>query len=493
MSDGRVAKNTVYLVAAFAGQKLLSFVYFTLAVRAVGVEGAGKYVAATAFTTIFSIFVDLGLSNVLIRETAKFPDKAGELLSNILGIKTVLAMLTVILATITARLLGYPEETLLMIAIASAVMVLDSIHLVFYAAIRGFQDLRYEAIGVVTGQIVTILSGSIFIFGLHLPLPYLIVALLLGSTWNVIWSGWAVTRRFPIRVTLRYDGAIVKFLVGIALPFALAGIFSRVYSYIDSVMLSRLATDAELGVYGVAYKLTFAFQFLPMSFAAAVYPAMADYYVKDRARLGRIFAESVKYLFIVVVPLACGIATLAEPIIRTVYGSAFAGAVLPLQILIFSLIFAFLYWPGGSLLNACDRQVHNTIILGVTMIVNIIMNSFLIPRYGAAGAAFSALAGNIVLWACAMVAARGIAAFDRKNLLATAIKAAFSGSFMALSLSLLRPHLPLILLIPTGGAIYFAVLVGMGGMTVRELKDLAAVFLRRGKKISDLVAEETKI
>ncbi len=487
MSDDRVAKNTAYLVAAFVGQKLLSFVYFTLAVRAVGVSGAGKYIAATAFTTIFSVFIDLGLSNVLVRETAKFPEKAGKLLSNVLGIKTVLATVTVIVATVVARLLGYPDETLLMIAIACAVMVLDSIHLIFYAVIRGYQDLRFEAIGVVTGQFVTILSGSLFIFILHLGLPFLIVALLMGSTWNVIWSSWAVTRRFPLKIRLAYDPTIIAFLASVAFPFALAGIFSRVYSYIDSVMLSRLATDAELGVYGVAYKLTFAFQFLPMSFAAAVYPAMADYYVNDRKKLGSVFVASLKYLLMVVVPLTCGIAVLARPIIAVIYGHAFIGAVLPLQILIFSLIFAFLYWPCGSLLNACDRQVQNTTILGITMVVNILLNSVLIPRFGAIGAAISAFIGNIVLWGGAMSQARGLAIFALRKLLITSAKVAFSGSFMAVSLFLLREHLPLPLLVPTGIVIYAAVLLGMGGITAQEINDLVAIFLRRGKKMTDLV------
>ncbi len=488
-----MAKNTAYLVAAFVGQKLLSFVYFTLAVRAVGVDGAGKYIAATAFTTIFSVFIDLGLSNVLVRETAKFPEKASKMLSNVLGIKTVLAIVTVIAAIVVARLLGYSDETLLMISIACAVMVLDSIHLIFYAVIRGYQDLRFEAIGVVTGQLVTILSGSLFIFALHLGLPFLIVALLMGSIWNTLWSFWAVSRRFPIKISLAYDPMLIKFLASIAFPFALAGIFSRVYSYIDSVMLSRLATDAELGVYGVAYKLTFAFQFLPMSFAAAVYPAMADYYVRDRKKLGTIFSESLKYLLIVVVPLACGIAMLAEPIIHTVYGKAFFGAVLPLQILIFSLIFAFLYWPAGSLMNACDRQVRNTTVLGVTMVVNIIMNAFLIPRFGATGAAISALVGNIVLWGGAMTQARGLAIFDPRKLFVIAGKVVFAGTFMMLSLSLFRAYLPLILLLPIGACIYGVVLIGMGGITMNELKTLLAIFFRRGKKISDLVSEEIKV
>lgn len=488
MPEGKVAKNTAYLVGAFVGQKILSFVYFTLAARAVGLDGAGKYVAATAFTTIFSVFVDLGLANVLVREVAKFPEKAEELLANVLGIKSVLAVGAVIAATVVARLLGYHGDTLTMISIASAVMVLDSIHLVFYAVMRGFQDLRWEAVGVVTGQLVTIVSGAIFLFGLHLPLPFLIVALLLGSTWNVVWSAWSVTRRFPVRLSLKWDRSIVRFLASIAVPFALAGVFSRVYSYLDSVMLSRLATDAEVGAYGVAYKLAFAFQFLPMSFAAAVYPAMSEYYVSDRKKLGTVFAASVKYLLLVVVPLACGVAVLAVPIINALYGPSFAAAAGPLQVLIFSLIFAFLYWPGGSLLNACDRQSQNTGIMFATMASNLALNVFLIPRYGAMGAAYAALAGNIILWAGSAVLAGRLAVYDRAALLKTALSIAFAASFMTVTIYLLRPFVHFALLIPAGAAVYATVLVAVGGITTGEVRDLVNVFLRRGKKISDIVA-----
>lgn len=482
-----MAKNTAYLVAAFVGQKLLSFVYFTLVARAVGVEGAGKYVIATSFTTIFSIFVDLGLSNVLVREVAKFPEKAGTLLANVLGLKTILAAGSAVAVTVAAWLLGYSPEVRVMIAVATIVMTLDSVHLVFYSVMRGFQNLRYEAVGVVTGQVVTITAGGLF-FALHLPLPFLIVALLCGSAWNVFWSARMLVRKFPVPVQLALDPGVVRFFRDVTVPFALAGIFSRIYSYIDSIMLSKLGTEADVGLYGVAYKLAFAFQFLPMSFAAAVYPAMSEYYVKDRKKLGNVFVTSMKYLMFLVVPLAFGIAVLAEPVVTTVYGTAFRGAVVPLQILIFSLVFAFLYWPAGSLLNACDRQSSNTWIMGTTMVVNIAMNAALLPRYGAVGAAFSALVGNFVLWAGAMFAAAGITPYDRMKLLKDAAKSVFAGSFMALTLTILAPYAHFLLLIPLGVVEYGAVLVAVGGVTVAELKDMAAVFLRRGKRLSDIVS-----
>lgn len=486
MAEGKVAKNTVYLVAAFVGQKLLSFVYFTLAARLVGVEGAGRYVIATSFTTIFSIFVDLGLSNVLVREVAKFPDRAQQLLANVLGLKVVLAAGSVVAATIVARLLGYPEETLLMIGIASAVMVLDSVHLVFYAVMRGFQNLRYEAVGVVTGQIVIIISGVGF-YAMGLPLPFMVVALLMGSLWNVLWSAGMLVRKTPVRISFKLDAPIVKFFRDVTVPFALAGIFSRVYSYIDSIMLSRLGTEAEVGLYGVAYKLAFAFQFLPMSFAAAVYPAMSDYYVNDRKKLGHIFVASLKYLMFLVIPLSFGIAVLADPLVRLVYGHAFAGSVAPLQILIFSLIFAFLYWPAGSLLNACDRQSNNTVVMGVTMCANIILNAILLPMYGAVGAAWAALVGNFVLWFGAMIYAAKVTPYDRVALAKAAAKTLFAGSFMALTVQLLSTRIHFLATIPIGAAVYAAVLVGVGAVSLGEIRNAADILLRRGdKKVSDI-------
>jgi len=486
MSDGRVAKNTAYLTAAFVGQKVLSFVYFTIIARTIGVDGAGRYVIAISFTTMLSIFVDLGLANVLVREVAKFPDKAKSLLANVLGMKVILAVLTVIAAHIIARLLNYHPETRLMITIASGVMVLDSVHLVLYAAMRGFQNLRYEAIGVVSGQAVTISIGAIFLLT-KMPLYFLVVALLFGSTWNVLWAGWCVRRKFGLGLSFKLEPTVIKFFWSVTIPFALAGVFSRIYSYIDSIMLSKLISESSVGLYGVAYKIAFAFQFLPMSFAAAIYPAMSENYIKDRDRLARLFTAAMNYLLIIALPLGTGIAVLSYEFIMMLYGEEYLGSVLPLQILMVSLIFAFLYWPAGSLLNACDRQAKNTMAMGITMVVNIILNAILIPRFSVVGAAIAALVGNVTLWGSAILFARPIIKIDRRRMALVAGKTIFAAACMALALVLLRGHLHVAILVPLGAIVYAAALVGTGGVTIMEIKTFVQTFLKRGKGVSDLV------
>jgi O-antigen/teichoic acid export membrane protein len=297
-----------------------------------------------------------------------------------------------------------------------------------------------------------------------------------------------VARKFGIKPSLQFDPALRRFLWQVTVPFALAGIFSRVYSYIDSIMLSKLVSETAVGFYGVAYKLAFAFQFLPMAFAAAIYPAMSGYYVSDRQRLNATFSSAMTYLLLLVTPIAFGISALAEPIIRLVYGPAFLGSVVPLQILILSLFFAFLYWPAGSLLNACDRQASNTKIMGLTMAVNIVLNAILVPRLEAIGAAIAAFIGNAVLFFGALLMTRGLARLEPETFHGPAVKIMGSGLLMSLVVTQLAGRLPVAADVAVGAAVYVGALFATRAVTFAQTKAFLVMFLRRGKAVSDVSA-----
>jgi O-antigen/teichoic acid export membrane protein len=263
---------------------------------------------------------------------------------------------------------------------------------------RGRQNLKYEAVGVIVGQAISLTFGGLFIY-LGLPLPWLVVALLLNTLWNGVWAYTNLKRHFNFNpFAFSWDRKILRFFWSVTIPFALAGIFARVYSYVDSIMLSKLASEMAVGFYGVGYKITFSFQCLAMAFAAAIYPAMSKACVENKTKLPGLLTMSVKYLFLLVAPIVTGIFVLAAPLVTVMYGPKFIGAALPLQVLIFSLVFAFLYWPVGSLLNAADRQKENTVVMGATMVLNIALNAILITRLEAVGAAWASLASNALLF-----------------------------------------------------------------------------------------------
>ncbi|MBU1160908.1 oligosaccharide flippase family protein, partial [Patescibacteria group bacterium] len=57
-----ITKNTSYLAIALILQKIISFSYFTILVRNLEPESLGKYFFAISFTTIFAIFIDIGMA-----------------------------------------------------------------------------------------------------------------------------------------------------------------------------------------------------------------------------------------------------------------------------------------------------------------------------------------------------------------------------------------------------------------------------------------------
>lgn len=468
-----VARNTFYLTSAYIGQKILSFVYFTLLARFLGVEAIGKYTFALAFTTIFSVITDLGLTPVLIREVARAKEKAQEILNTVLGIKLILGGLAYGAVILTAYLLGHPPLTLQLIAIAGAVMLLDAFDLTCYGVLRGLQNLRYEAIGMVIGQGITLVLGVLAIT-VHLPIQVFLATLAFGSFWNVIFSTYALRR------TGIHPGFALRFfparnILGTAIPFALSGIFVRVYSYIDTVLLQHLRGDLEVGWYSVPYKITYAFQFIPLALSAALYPALSAAWKDDRARMGWIFGRALRYSILLVLPISFGIAALAPEIILTVYGKEFVNSILPLKISIFGLVFMFLYFPVGALLNSTDRQRVNTIFMGLTMVINIIINLASIPRLGAVGASISTLITNAFLWFGTLLWALRITRRPA-GIVSASIKSLIAALVMMIAVLEFKHMAPWPFSILAGGLVYSACIWALRAVTRDDFYEFTKLF-----------------
>jgi O-antigen/teichoic acid export membrane protein len=352
-------------------------------------------------------------------------------------------------------------------------MVLDSFYLSFYAVFRAHQNLKYEAVGIMVGQAIIVTAGAAVLL-LHLSLHFLVGAILCGSVFNFFY-GWAVlSQQLKIKLRLGFNRTILKVLLTIAAPFAISGIFARVYGYIDTVLLSTLAGDQAVGWYSAGYKITFALQFIPLAFAAAIFPAMANYFATNKAQLAKVFEKSMYYLMIMAVPISLGVFTLAREFIVRMYGAQFAPTTLALQILICSVFFNFLGFPLGSLLNACNRQVTNTVNMGITMVINIVLNIILIPLFGAEayiGAAIAAVVAGASLFFLGLYWAGKIVRYNKIFLLKGFFKILFSGLLMATAIIFLKPFSSFFFLVPLGAVVYLGSLAALRGFDYAEIKE----------------------
>ncbi len=472
-----LARNTTHFTLALIAQKVISFLYFTYLARIFLPEDIGKYVFALSFTTIFSVLIDVGLDYVLTTEVSKDKNKAQSYWQNVIGFKIIALLVVIGLVFLVINLLNYPLLTRQLVYIASAVMVLNSLVLSAYSLIRAFQNLWWESLGTVLFQLTVAASGFV-ISQLTRDLRWFVLALIIGGLVNLVYSWYKLKIKYQINLWPKFDSQIIKLLLILAWPFGLALILTRIYGYLDTVLLSLLASDKEVGFYSVAYKITFAFQFIPSAFAASLLAGFSAFFVSAKELLQQTFIKSIHYLNLISFPLTAGMVVLAPYLIPVIYPK-YNQSVLPLQILILSLIFLFLTFPVGSLLSAGGRQRRNSANLAATVIVSIIMNVVLIPRYGAVGAAITSLVGSIIYLFLGLIVVPRLITVDLWLLAKTTSKTLLAAGVMVLVIYGLLTLMSPWLLILIGITVYILAILLLQALTVNELKALWKIVSRR--------------
>jgi O-antigen/teichoic acid export membrane protein len=302
-------------------------------------------------------------------------------------------------------------------------------------------------------------------------------ALAIASIFNFIYSYSVVRWKLKVSIKLLYDKLFIREILKISWPFAVFAIFQRLYTYLDSVLLSVLAGDVQVGLYQVAFKIIFALQFLPMAFTASLYPALSAYWQHNREQLAITFERAMNYLIIISLPIVFGIFILADNIVL-LFKNDYSAAAWPLKISIISLFFIFLNFPIGSLLNACDAQRRNTRNMIIVTILSVTLNLFLIPEFKATGAAITVLATNALMFILGLRETNKIIGRLRRQNLLIFAKALIASAVMAALVFGGRNYCNIFLLTALGGVLYFFILFLLGGFKKADVLSVYNSFRR---------------
>jgi O-antigen/teichoic acid export membrane protein len=270
-----MTKNSFYSLGSTLVQKALTFIYFIIVARYFGPEDQGRYSAALAFAALFSVFIDIGMSAALTRETAREPQKAGSLAGQMFLYRISFGIVVYGITILLAYAFRYSPELIQYIYITACAAVIDVICTSCWAVFRGFQNLKYEAYGGILA-IVTMVALGLLVMALHLPLIYLVYAVLAGSLANFLFALFLMLFTCKLSLSLAPDFVLLKRLLFMSLPFAGAAIFSRVYTFSDVAILTRVSGEAYAGWYSAASKIVLALNMIPAAISASIYPAMSE-------------------------------------------------------------------------------------------------------------------------------------------------------------------------------------------------------------------------
>jgi len=461
----RTLQNTILLSSFEVANPLLSILLVGTMTRRLGAEGTGAYNLLLNFFFVAHSFTSLGLNSLVTREVSRDHGAARRYLCTSVCIGLPAAMLMAAVVVIVVNCAGYTREVetggwLVALSLFPAIVILYS-EAIFIA----FEKIEYivslamvENIGkIATGLwllhhgygVVALIGSFAFFRFVNLALNLMIFRSRIASLkWDYHWS------------VLRDLGKNVA-------VFGTIFIAAALYWRADVFMLSKLGTLAAVGYYTIGYRLFAIAQVVPKSFNTSIYPVFSKLFHQSRDSFHRASSLSIRYILVVLLPIAAGVYGLAEPVVRLLFGQGFSDAAAVLRVVIWTLVPYGIVRVLASLLFASSRQAIDMKVNLMGLATNVVLNLSLIPRFGMLGCAWATL---ISMW-CFLVYQ---CLFLRGEILPVLGKAEILRPSLATCglLGWLRvtPALPLWARIAFGAAIYVLLLVLLKVVRREELK-----------------------
>lgn len=461
-----IAKNTSVLLISQIISYVFAFFTTIFTARYLGVENFGILSLSIAFTGIFVIFADLGLSTLTVREVSRDKSLGNKYLVNFSLLKIILAFLTFLLIFLSVNILHYSQQIQYVIYIMSISVIINSFAGLLSSIFQAYEKMEYVSIGV-------ILNSTLLFAGIMVSIYYQLDILAFATFYAV--SNFALFIFYIIICIKRFitpfwevDFSFLKQKLKLALPFGITSIFVTIYYWIDSIMLSVMVGNEAVGLYNAAYKLILVLLFIPSVLNIAIFPAMSQFYVSSKESLKIAYEKYFKYMAILGIPLGVGTTLLANKIILLIYGTEYTNAVIALQILVWSAVIIFMSGAFARLLEASDKQVVITKITAICAIVNIILNLILIPHYGYIGASVVTVLTEFLAF---LLGLKIVSALNYSYIpvnLKFITKIVTATIIMSISI-ILFSKLDLMLLVFIASIIYFIVLVSVKGFDKEDI------------------------
>ncbi|MCU7835159.1 MAG: flippase [gamma proteobacterium symbiont of Taylorina sp.] len=376
----------------------LALIIGVLVARYLGPESFGEISFALSLIGLFTGFSTLGLNSLVVKELVEEPDNFNKILGCTFFLRLTGALLSFIIISALAQLpwIDTDKNIIYIMALMAFFQATNNVDMFFQAK----SENKY-IVWVKLFQTTVVVLSRIYLLYIEADLiyfawVYLLDAVILAAGLLLIYRKYGHHPFF----SWEWDKSLGFSLLKNAWPLILSMLMVSFYMKIDQVMLQYFIGLPAVGVYAAASRLTEATYFLPLIIATALFPAIlnakkisAKLY---KSRIKNLYSLMFVFAMLIIFPVV----VLSDYIIIFLYGQAFTLATDVLKIHIWICIFMF--W--GVVLNrwilAENLQKTAFYFQFAGMITNIILNIFLIPRFGVTGAAWATLISQITVNLC---------------------------------------------------------------------------------------------
>lgn len=195
----------------------------------------------------------------------------------------------------------------------------------------------------------------------------------------------------------RFEGLIHRYKL--ALFYFLPSIALSLTAMIDKTMLGILSSDSDVGYYEEATKIINLVLGLINTFTPVLLSRMSNLFsLGDKIQIERKQIQTFEVYALLALPSFAGLCLIADEFIPLYFGNEFLPSIRILYILSFSiLIRPIAYYLSASYYVPKNKAKNVTIFYFVGLLVNLIINYFLIINFQGSGAAIASLISDVIV------------------------------------------------------------------------------------------------
>ncbi|KRE97104.1 hypothetical protein ASG89_30070 [Paenibacillus sp. Soil766] len=394
-------KNTIWTILGLGLRIIIKAAYFIIIARLLGVQGYGAFVGIVSLVAVLSPIASLGSGNLLIKHIARDKQALSTSWGNALVVNLIMGtLLGGIIIGLAHTIFPETIPLTLIIYIVVSDLLFSSVLELSSQVFQGDKKMGWTAQLNVNLSLIRLAAALLLGYYYINPSPqqwglfYFISSFLsatIGVTAVTYYYGYPQVSFRQIRRDLK-EGAM----------FSFGSLAESSNSELDKTMLSNLASLQATGIYATACRLVDVVNVPIFSLVKASY---SDFFQKGEHGINHVMQYAKKLIPVSLAYAAiAGIAMfLCAPILPMILGSEFSKAEDAVKWLAIIPILKTLNYFLTNVLTCTDHQKLRTFLQCIAMILNVILNYFLIVRYSWNGAAYSSIITNAFLSVSAYV------------------------------------------------------------------------------------------
>lgn len=355
--------------------------------RTLGPENRGVFSLVAMFPATLVTLTKFGQGISAVYFIRREKEDPSAVASNLVLIALLTAVgLVVVTVTVHTLLLdsilrGVPLWALLSVLPLLPTLLLES-HL--YGVLQATDRFRVYNTRLLAESIITMTGMALALIALGLGLAGALAVAVGVRLCMTVWVVLTIHRESPL--SLHFDGPLFGRMWRYGLKSHAHTIAAHFHFKADIYMVAYFLVPAEVAFYTIAARLAEHLLWFPQAVGMALFPRLAGSAPQEAHRMT---AAAVRQTLVVSVVPAAALALLGHWLITLWYGADYEPAAAPLRWVCFGIVMMSLYVLLTRNFTSRNRQGVNIFSAYLALGGNLLLNVFLIPRYGIVGAAMA--------------------------------------------------------------------------------------------------------